>query len=198
MIQARKCSLALTDSGDIYVWGLKPNTPPKLLKSDNGEELEVIDIRAGSDQLYGLTTDGCLYSWGLAKATEREVYLSCKSEKVVGNGRAVLDFSVGEGYLLVLGDIVRQIPYSSVAPPLLSCFEDLESSPLSHRTETESSHREGISESQFLQEQSRVSVSMDRKNLGFSSLEHSKAQAERDFSKVKAGLEIGKSEVGRN
>jgi hypothetical protein len=44
----------------------------------------------------------------------------------VSNSREVLDFSVGEGYLLILGDIVRQVDYSSVPPSTLSCFEDLE------------------------------------------------------------------------
>lgn len=46
LIQAKKYSLALTDSGDMYVWGLK-NTfgAPKIIRSDEKSEVEVIDIR---------------------------------------------------------------------------------------------------------------------------------------------------------
>lgn len=34
LIQAKKYSLALTESGDMYVWGLRPNFGlPKLVKS---------------------------------------------------------------------------------------------------------------------------------------------------------------------
>jgi len=42
----------------------------------------------------------------------------------MSNGRAVLDFSVGDGYVMILGDIVKQIPYSSFAPATLGCFDD--------------------------------------------------------------------------
>jgi hypothetical protein len=48
---------------------------------------------------------------------------------VVSNGRAVLDFSSGDNYVLILGDIVKQIPYSSVPPSLLSCFDEIDHFP---------------------------------------------------------------------
>ncbi len=44
---------------------------------------------------------------------------------MVENEKAVLDFSVGDSYSLILGDIVKQIPYSSVTPSILECFDDL-------------------------------------------------------------------------
>lgn len=49
LIQAKKYSLALTDSGDMYVWGLK-NTfgAPKIVRSDEKNEVEVIDIRVSN------------------------------------------------------------------------------------------------------------------------------------------------------
>lgn len=49
LIQAKKYSLALTDSGDMYVWGLK-NTfgAPKIIRSDEKNEVEVIDIRVSN------------------------------------------------------------------------------------------------------------------------------------------------------
>jgi hypothetical protein len=50
-----------------------------------------------------------------------------KKETVLSNGRAILDFSAGDSHLLILGDIVKQIPYSSVPPSVLSCYDDLES-----------------------------------------------------------------------
>ncbi len=65
-MQAKKYSLALTDSGDMYVWGLKSNFgAPKQIKSDERCEVEVIDIRASNDQIYGLAAEGTLYSWGV-------------------------------------------------------------------------------------------------------------------------------------
>lgn len=65
LIQAKKYSLALTDSGDMYVWGLK-NTfgAPKVIRSEQKYEVEVIDIRVSNDQVYGLAAQGTLYSWG--------------------------------------------------------------------------------------------------------------------------------------
>lgn len=87
--------------------------------------MEVIDIRVSNDSVYGLAAEGTLYSWGVKGGEVRGGSFICKKEKLVSNGRAVLDFSSGDNYLLVLGDIVKQIPYSSVPPSLLSCFDEL-------------------------------------------------------------------------
>jgi alpha-tubulin suppressor-like RCC1 family protein len=126
LIQAKKYSLALTDSGDMYIWGLRPNFGlPKLVKSEEKYEVEVIDIRVSSESVYGLAAEGTLYSWGVKGGDVRGGSFVCKKEKVVANGRAVLDFSSGDNYLLVLGDIVKQIPYSSVPPSLLTCYDEL-------------------------------------------------------------------------
>lgn len=66
MIQAKKYSLALTDSGDMYVWGLKNNFgAPKLVRSEQKYEMEVIDIRVSNQNIYGLAAEGTLYSWGI-------------------------------------------------------------------------------------------------------------------------------------
>lgn len=65
------------------------------------------------------------------------------------NGRAILDFSIGDSYLLILGDIVKQIPYSSVTPSSLGCYDELEFEQLEQRS-IDSSEKTFI-QSQFLQ-----------------------------------------------
>lgn len=109
----------------MYVWGLKSTFgTPKIIRSDEKEyELEVIDIRVSNEQVYGLAAEGTLYSWNIKNGETKTNSFICKKEKVVSNGRAVLDFSSGDNYILILGDIVKQIPYSSVAPSLLTCFD---------------------------------------------------------------------------
>ena len=66
--------------------------------------------------MYGLSTEGVLYSWGLPKGKVAQGDFVCERKTVLDNGRAILDFSAGEGYLMVLGDIVRQIPYPQEVP----------------------------------------------------------------------------------
>lgn len=95
MVQAKKYSLAITDSGEMYVWGLKTGFgAPKQIKS-NDMNVEVIDGRLGSDKCYGLSTEGCLYSWDVFRGQQNQKYWVCESEVVINNSRAVLDFSVG-------------------------------------------------------------------------------------------------------
>jgi hypothetical protein len=111
----------------------------------SGDQNNVIDIRVGLDQIYGLTTNGSLYSWEVGKGIEKEGAWRCKEEAVVCNSRAILDFSVGDGFVLVLGDIVKQIPYSSVPPPLLSCFDEFSSSSVSNQNSADSKTEEEMS-----------------------------------------------------
>jgi len=35
MIQAKKYSMALTDAGEMYVWGLRPNSEPTIIISED-------------------------------------------------------------------------------------------------------------------------------------------------------------------
>jgi alpha-tubulin suppressor-like RCC1 family protein len=50
----------------MYIWGLKNNFgAPKLLKSEEKYETEVIDIRVSNEHVYGLAAEGTLYSWGV-------------------------------------------------------------------------------------------------------------------------------------
>jgi len=63
----------------------------------------------------------------VCKGIQKEGLLQCKDEVVVSNNRAVIDFSAGDGFILVVGDILKQIPYASVPPPLLSCFDEFDS-----------------------------------------------------------------------
>ncbi len=68
MVQAKKYSLALTDSGEMYVWGIKSGFgSPKRIKGQTISDREVIDARVGNDKCYGLTTEGSLYSWNVLK-----------------------------------------------------------------------------------------------------------------------------------
>ena len=83
----------------------------------------MIDIRASNEQIYGLAAEGTLYSWGVKNGEVKGNSLICKKDKIISNGRAVLDFSAGDNYILILGDIVKQIPYTSAAPSLLTCFD---------------------------------------------------------------------------
>ena len=87
----------------------------------------MIDIRIGNDHIYGLAGEGTLYSWEVRNVEVKSNNLVSKKETVLSNGRAILDFSAGDSHLLILGDIVKQIPYSSVPPSVLSCYDDLES-----------------------------------------------------------------------
>ena len=141
MVQAKKYSLALTDSGEMYVWGLRGGFgAPRQVKGLPTSDLEVIDARVGNDKCYGLTTEGSLYSWNVLKGEEKGKFWTCENEIIINNNRAVLDFSVGEGYLLVLGDIVKQIEYNSVPMTSLNCIEDYDRS--QHMTPEDSHFRQ--------------------------------------------------------
>jgi len=110
MVQAKKYSLALTEKGDMYVWGLKAGFgAPKKIRSHKAPKVEVVDARIGSDKVYGLASDGSLYEWDIFKGTEEQGEWVCNIEKVLPNTRPILGFSAGDNYLLVLGDIVKQI-----------------------------------------------------------------------------------------
>ena len=94
-MQAKKYSLAITDSGEMFVWGLKSGFgAPKRVNSPQ-LNVEVIDGRLGSDKCYGLSTEGSLYSWEVFRGQQGPQGWLCESETVVSNSRAVLDFSVG-------------------------------------------------------------------------------------------------------
>lgn len=114
----------------MYVWGLK-NTfgAPKIIRSDQKNEVEVIDIRVSNQHAYGLASEGTLYSWGIKDGEVKTNYLLAKKSVVVSNGRAVLDFSAGDNYILIQGDIVKQVAYTSVAPAFLSCYDEIDSIP---------------------------------------------------------------------
>ena len=51
----------------------------------------------------------------------------CSATKVLSSNRPILGFSAGDGYLLVVGDIVKQISSKKTVPQTLSCIEDLNS-----------------------------------------------------------------------
>jgi alpha-tubulin suppressor-like RCC1 family protein len=110
MVQAKKFSLALTERGDMYIWGLKAGFgAPKRLRGSKISDVEVVDVRLGSDKVYGLASDGSLYEWDIFKGAEDQEEWVCNNEKVLPNTRPILGFSSGDGYLLILGDIVKQI-----------------------------------------------------------------------------------------
>lgn len=49
LIQAKKYSMALTDEGEMYVWGVRTNFgKPKLIQSYQRNHIEVIDIKVGN------------------------------------------------------------------------------------------------------------------------------------------------------
>ena len=69
-----------------------------------------------------MTSDGTLYEWDIFKGMENDGKWVCSAQKVVPNNRPILGFSAGEGYVLILGDIVRQIETKERIPHTLSCI----------------------------------------------------------------------------
>jgi hypothetical protein len=190
LIQAKKYSLALTDAGDMYVWGLRSNFgTAKMIRSEEKYETEVIDIRVSNENIYGLAAEGTLYSWAVKSGEAKGGSFICRKEKVVANGRAVLDFSSGDNYILILGDIVKQIPYSSVPPALLPCYDEIDSLP--RPSDNLPSERESV-ESRFLQEtkDNKSSIAESKFSdieLGDSNMNHFDQRSDfgRNFSKMK-------------
>jgi alpha-tubulin suppressor-like RCC1 family protein len=73
MVQAKKYSVALTECGEMYIWGLRPGFgAPKKLRTHGKSDLAVVDVRLGSDKCYGLTAEGTLYEWDVLKGKEME------------------------------------------------------------------------------------------------------------------------------
>jgi hypothetical protein len=111
---------------------------------------------------------------------------------VLSNGRAILDFSAGDNHLLILGDIVKQIPYSSVPPSVLSCYDDLESILESNRRQesvfSENQHNEsGYIESRIFHESREPKSYIDSK---FSEVDFMESQRDSQFDE-RSGHERG-------
>lgn len=46
----------------MYIWGLKTGFgTPKKIRGQNNPNIVVVDVRLGSDKIYGLTSNGSLY-----------------------------------------------------------------------------------------------------------------------------------------
>ena len=56
----------------------------------------MIEAKVSGEEVYGLSTEGVLYSWGIPKAAKTSgETVQCEKKTVLDNGRAILDFSVG-------------------------------------------------------------------------------------------------------
>lgn len=61
-----------------------------------------------------MTSCGSLYSLNLSDETLSRggPAVETLSHLLLSNGRAILDFSIGDNYSMILGDIIDQVPYS--------------------------------------------------------------------------------------
>ena len=110
MVKAKKYSLALTDKGEVYIWGLKTGFgAPKKVASESEGALSIVDACLSNDKCYTLTSEGALYEWNMLNGFEKDGIWVCSAEKIMSDNRPILGFSAGDGYLLIVGDIKQQI-----------------------------------------------------------------------------------------
>lgn len=102
MIKAGKISAAITNNGELHIWGGNL-TRANPLKVPNFNE-NIMDIRVGSERLYCLTSNGELFDFNLKNKNNEEI----KVEKINISTTTILDFSIGDSHSLILGDIVGQ------------------------------------------------------------------------------------------
>lgn len=76
------------------------------------------ELKTGNDSLMVLSSKGELYSWQ-ANIADSGVDL----KRFVLRSKAILDFSIGENHLIILGDIVRTVDEKQISGDTLKCHE---------------------------------------------------------------------------
>lgn len=85
---------------------------PKRVKGEQFSNIEIVDACIGTDKVYGLSSDGSFYEWDIFKGEEQDGEWLCKCTRILSNNHPILGFSSGDNYLLILGDIIKQIEYN--------------------------------------------------------------------------------------
>jgi hypothetical protein len=114
IVQAAKFSACICD-GQLYVWGgpTKRFTPFSVSSDCCFTELKI-----GNDSLMALSSKGYLFRW---QATTIDENIELK--KIVLKSKTILDFSIGESHVIILGDIVRTVEEKQVVSQTLKCYE---------------------------------------------------------------------------
>ena len=136
-ICARESSAALTEYGEVYIWGepLKNQLFPDLMNISN-KKIDDIDI--GINFAVCLDSEGNVYSWG--NNTNGELGLGDFENRVSFNnitalkGRKIKGIQCGGDYVLVLGNTTNYEENKMINPSINEDLERIKESSLRNRT----------------------------------------------------------------